>query len=78
MKWSHVSCKGNCDGGNDNLLVVMCSDGLFASIEDNAKLKIGTNITEDAFSDEIFENMVKQAEPSNNDDTIEKSEGSRQ
>ena len=37
VKWSHVSCKEICYCDDDNMLVVMCSNGLFASMEDNAK-----------------------------------------
>ena len=52
-----MSCKENCYCDNDNLLVAMCSNCLFATTEDNAKQNIEANIPKDVFSDENVENM---------------------
>ena len=78
VKWSHVSCKENHYGGNDKLLVAMCLNGLFASTDDIVKVNLDANIAEDAFSNENVINMVNQAEPNNDNNAIEKSEGSHQ
>ena len=78
VKWSHVSCKENRYGGNDKLLVAMCLNGLFASTDDIVKVNLDANIAEDAFSNENVINMVNQAEPNNDNNAIEKSEGSHQ
>ena len=59
MKYRLVSGNENCYCSNENELVAMCSNRLFAFMEDNAKLNLDPNIAEGALGNTHVKNIGK-------------------